>query len=159
MSSNKRSKLESAREQDPPPNGSGSVRVIVTGDRLWSCNPLAASIIRRLVDRYGPGLVIVHGGATGVDESFEEAARGLCVTTDPHPADWDRLGKRAGPVRNRAMVEAGAELCIALHRFLMNSKGTKDCCRQAIAAGIPTYLISDASGVPRRLLADDPRLE
>jgi hypothetical protein len=67
--------------------------------------------------------------------------------------------KQAGPVRNGEMVRAGAELCIALHRFLPGSKGTKDCCCQAIAAGIPTWLIGSEAGKPKRLVADDPRLE
>jgi hypothetical protein len=57
------------------------------------------------------------------------------------------------------MVAKGAGLCIAVHRFLMNSKGTKDCVLQAIAAGIPTWLIDSEDGEPVRLRADDPRLE
>ena len=135
------------------------MRIIVTGDRFWACHQLAAGIIRRLVERYGPGIVIVHGGATGVDESFSTAAKGHGVAVEAHPADWDRLGKRAGPIRNGEMVRAGAGLCLAVHRFLMNSKGTKDCARQAIEVGIPTYLIDSEKAVPRRLLADDSRFE
>lgn len=135
------------------------MRVIVTGDRFWACHHLAAGIIRRLEARYGPDIVIVHGAATGVDESFDTAAMGLGIATEPHPADWERLGKRAGPIRNQAMVDAGASMCIAVHRYLMNSKGTKDCCRQAIEAGIPTYLIDSDAAKPKRLRADDPRLE
>jgi hypothetical protein len=135
------------------------MRIIVTGDRFWACHKLAAAIIRRLVDRYGPDIVIVHGAATGVDESFATAARGLGVAEEPHPADGDRHGKRAGPIRNQEMVDAGAALCVAVHRFLANSKGTKDCCRQAIEAGIPTYLIDSEKAVPKRLRAGDSRLE
>jgi hypothetical protein len=57
------------------------------------------------------------------------------------------------------MVKAGADLCLAVHRFVFNSKGTKDCAKQAIEAGIPTYLIDSEQARPKRLLADDPRLE
>jgi hypothetical protein len=135
------------------------MRILVTGDRFWGCHYLAAEVIRRLVKRYGPDIVIVHGDATGVDESFATAAKGLGVAVEAHPADWDRLGKRAGPIRNEEMVCAGAGLCLAVHRFLMNSKGTKDCARKAIEAGIPTYLIDSEKAVPKRLRADDPRLE
>jgi hypothetical protein len=56
-------------------------------------------------------------------------------------------------------VNAGADLCIALHRTLETSKGTKDCIRQALAAGIPTYLIEDNQGIPRRLQAGDKGLQ
>ena len=80
------------------------MRILITGDRFWNCNDLAAGIIRRLVKRYGPDIVIVHGGATGVDESFATAAKGLGVAVEAHPVTdetWQKLGKRAGPLRNR----------------------------------------------------------
>ena len=47
-------------------------------------------------------------------------------------------------------------LCVLTHN---NSKGTKDCCRQAIEAGIPTHLIDSEWAKPKRLRGDDPRLE
>ena len=112
-----------------------------------------------MVDRYGPEIVIVHGGATGVDEWFGMVAAGMGLAVEVHPADWERLGKMAGTARNREMVAAEASLCIAVHRFIPRSKATKDCVLQAIAAGIPTYLIDSDEGKPKRLLADDPRLE
>jgi hypothetical protein len=37
------------------------MRIIVTGDRFWVCNPLAAAILERLIARYGSDIVIVHG--------------------------------------------------------------------------------------------------
>jgi hypothetical protein len=138
------------------------MRILVTGDRFWFDPKLAAEIIRRLVDRYGSDIVIVHGGATGVDESFAMAAKGLGIAAEAHPVtdqEWQRLGKRAGPIRNEEMVRLGAGLCLAVHRFIFNSKGTKDCARQAIEAGIPTYLIDSEKALPKRLRADDPRLE
>ena len=72
-----------------------------------------------------------------------------------HVADWKGLGNIAGPMRNREMVEAGADLCIALHRTIETSKGTKDCMRQALAAGISVYLVEDDRAIPRRVRADD----
>ena len=56
---------------------------------------------------YGPDIVDRQRGATGVDESYATAARGLGVAVVPHPVTdegWDRLGKRAGPIRNAEMV-------------------------------------------------------
>jgi hypothetical protein len=135
------------------------MRILVTRDRFWFCNRLAAAVVRRLVARYGQDIAIVHGAATGVDESFEMACRGLGVKTEPHPADWERFGKRAGPRRNQDMIDAGAALCLGFHRSLLASKGTKDCLRQALEAGIPTYLVDPEQGIPVRIRADDPRLE
>jgi hypothetical protein len=150
------------------------MRVIVTGDRRWYDADLAKQVVNRLLLRYGPGLVIVHGAATGIDASFAEACDDLGVEQEPHRARWkdlkaagavircDRHGRRynanAGPERNAEMVAAGAQMCVAFHRFLAGSRGTKDCVRRAIEAGIPTYLIDSEAAEPRRLRADDGRL-
>jgi len=56
------------------------------------------------------------------------------------------------------MIARGADLCIALHRSITTSKRTKDCIRQSLAAGIPTFLIEDERAIPRRIEAGDQRL-
>jgi hypothetical protein len=131
-------------------------------------------VVNCLVARCGPGLVIVHSGAAGIDASFVQACDDLGVQQEPHPALWkdvnapgaviryDKHGLQynanAGPDRNAEMVAAGAEMCVAFHRFLTGSKGTKDCVRRAINAGIPTYLIDSETAEPRRSRAVDGRL-
>ncbi len=122
------------------------MRIIVTGDRNWYAPDLAEQVINRLLVRYGPGLVIVHGAATGIDRSFAEACGEIGVDQEAHPARWDELdhpeaairydkrnrpyNANAGPVRNAEMVAAGAEMCLAFHRAIGVSKGTKDCTRR-----------------------------
>jgi hypothetical protein len=44
------------------------------------------------------------------------------------------------------------EMCLASHRAISASKGTKACARRAIETGIPTYLIDTDAAVPKRLL-------
>lgn len=137
------------------------MRVLVTGDRRWHCPLMAAEIIDRLLRRHGPDLTIVHGDAEGVDRAFQDASSMFDVEVEPHPVSrgqWSCHGKAAGPRRNQSMVEAGADMCIAIHENLRGSRGTKDCVRRAIAAGVPTYLIDSDRCEPRRLAADDPRL-
>jgi hypothetical protein len=135
------------------------IRILVTGDRHWPCTELAERIVNRLIGRYGPNLLIIHGEAPGVANAFAAACRKLGVVAEPHLADRKDLGNIAGPSRNQEMVQSGADLCIALHRSLAGSKGTKDCVRQALAAGIPVYLIEDEHAIPRRIEAGDPRLK
>jgi hypothetical protein len=58
-----------------------------------------------------------------------------------------------GPVvtggrRNSEMVASKPDLCVAFHRSIETSKGTKDCVKRALAAGIAVYLVED-SGVFR----------
>jgi hypothetical protein len=150
------------------------MRVIVTGDRNWYAPELAEKVVNRLRLRFGRGLVIVHGAATGIDQSFAEACDKLGVAHEPHPARWDdldapgavirqdkhrrRYNANAGPARNAEMVAAGAGMSVAFHRRLAWSRGTNDCVRRAIEAGIPTYLIESEEASPRRLWADDARL-
>jgi hypothetical protein len=135
------------------------MRILITGDRSWACHKLATTILDRLIARYGPDLVIVHGDATGVDESFGTAAKGLGLSVEAHAAEWDRQGPAAGPIRNAEMMRAGADLCVALHRSISASKGTKDCVRKALAARIPLYLIDSDKAVPRRLKPGDEQLK
>ncbi len=116
-------------------------RVIVTGDRNWYCRDLADRVVVRLIGCYGSDLVVVHGNYYGVDTAFSRSCRSLLVDQEPHPAHWDKLGNRAGPIRNQQMVDAGANFAIAVHRDLGSSKGTKDCVRRCLAAGIPVWLI------------------
>jgi hypothetical protein len=150
------------------------MRVFVTGDRHWYAPELAAEVVKRLLVRNGPDLVIVHGAAPGIDWSFTQACGNLGLKVEVHPARWDlldvpgavvrvnkdglRYNANAGPIRNAEMVAAGAGMCVAFHRFLRQSRGTKDCVRRAIAAGIPTYLIDSKAARPWRLRAGDARL-
>ncbi|SIO15935.1 Protein of unknown function [Singulisphaera sp. GP187] len=126
-------------------------RVLVTGDREWACLGIAEAIVTRLTARYGPELVIVHGGAKGVDLSFELAAREQELATEVHEPDWEKHGRKAGPIRSQEMVDLGAELAIAVHRDLAGSRETKDRVRRCLEAGIPVWLIDSEEVKPRRV--------
>ena len=127
------------------------MRILIAGDHEWRCTDLAERVIRRLIARYGTQLVIVHGFNSGVDTAFEDAAQAAHVATEAYAitgVERNYYGERAGPLRNASMVKLGADLCIVVHRNLGASVNTKDCAAQAIAAGIPTYLIESDDGVP-----------
>lgn len=85
--------------------------------------------------------VVVHGGCrTGVDQYVEETYADVDdsnLSVESHPADWS-LGKKAGPLRNQAMVDLGADICLAFPR--PDSKGTRHCAKAAIDAGIETII-------------------
>ena len=109
----------------------------MSGDRNWYASELAAEVVKRLLVRYGWDLVIVHGVAPGIDWSFTQACGDLGVKVEVHPARWDlldipgavvrvnkdglRYNANAGPIRNAAMVAAGAGMCVAFHRSLARS--------------------------------------
>lgn len=52
-------------------------------------------------------------------------------------AEWNRLGRRAGPIRNREMLDLQPDIVLAFHDNLGESRGTKDCAEEAIRRGIP----------------------
>jgi hypothetical protein len=119
------------------------MRIVVTGDRRWYAPELAEQVLNRLLLRYGPDLVIVHDGDTGIDRSFAEACGELGVEQEAHQARWEELdhpeavirydkrnrpyNANAGPIRSGEMVAAGAEMCLAFHRAISASNGTKAC--------------------------------
>jgi hypothetical protein len=133
------------------------MRIVVAGDPFWPCHRLASAILRRMVTRYGPDIMIVHGDDTGVAESFATAARGQRIRTEVHLADFVHLATEAIRFRNREMLRAGAQLCVIVHRSVLDA-GTRDLARQAIEVGVPTYLIDSDEGKPRRIWTGDARL-
>lgn len=138
------------------------MRVLVTGSRTFTDpEPIhhALTEAARTAASLGEPLTVVHGGAhRGADYIAAQwaAARvrdGWQVVIEPHPADWDRLGQRAGMVRNTHMVAAGADLCIAFIRECESSKctrprphgshgshGATHCAELAAEAGIRTVV-------------------
>jgi len=47
---------------------------------------------------------LVSGGAEGVDKAAEKWAKSVGLPTKIFPADWERDGKRAGVMRNGAII-------------------------------------------------------
>lgn len=117
-------------------------RVIVTGSRTWARPGIVHLALVDAFFHHGP-LVVVHGACpTGADAAASAWVRKCGApdyTEERHPADWAQHGRAAGPIRNRAMVEAGADLLLAFPRG--ESRGTWGCVRLAEAAGIPVRII------------------
>jgi hypothetical protein len=81
------------------------LRVAIIGSRGY--DDLAQ--VRALVSILPEHVVVVSGGALGVDQAAEQAAqeRGLAVSSMPvRPIDWAKYGKRAGYERNVKLVAA-----------------------------------------------------
>ena len=124
----------------------GTVRVIVTGSRHWSDEDPIADALRRLRGKHGDQLLVVHGDCrTGADRIARELCRALDIRQERHPADWDRHGRAAGPIRNRAMVAQGADLVLAYVEG--ESRGTRGLIALAELAGIEVR-VTDAAPTP-----------
>jgi hypothetical protein len=51
-----------------------------------------------------PVHLLLHGDARGADQSIDQAARRLGWAVKAMPADWQRHGRAAGPIRNRQLL-------------------------------------------------------
>jgi hypothetical protein len=58
------------------------MRIVVAGATDWDCDELAEAIVNRLIARYGPAIVIIHGNEQGVATSFAAAAEELGVSAE-----------------------------------------------------------------------------
>ncbi len=127
-------------------------RILVTGWRGWPDTERSAvtSTLTFWAERvYGRTLTIVHGGCPrGVDRLADDWARERGFRVDVYPADWS-LGKKAGIVRNLAMIADGADLCVAFPG--PDSKGAVHCLTEAFKAGMPTFVY------PFKALTDEYR--
>ena len=116
------------------------MRVLVTGSRDW---PKHVVLPVMMLAAFKDCTIVVGDCPTGIDAMIR-AAR---PDAEVHEADWDQHGKAAGPIRNQAMVDSGADVCLAFFNGTpRNRSGTADCRRRAIAAGVPTYSIERWQG-------------
>lgn len=116
------------------------MKVLVTGSRSWDDE----QTIREALDAVASSaeaagferLIVVHGACpTGADAIADRWVRDHpTATAERHPANWQVHGKRAGMLRNRAMVKSGVDLCLAFIRD--GSPGATNCAETAGEAGV-----------------------
>jgi hypothetical protein len=125
----------------PPPEIGRGRRVLVCGGRDF----YDVSLVNRTLNAghaRSPVGVLIHGGARGADRlagAWAEA-RGIPVEVFPVlPADWERLGPKAGPLRNARMLDEGRpDVVVAFP----GGAGTADMVEQAKARGFNVRLVA-----------------
>jgi hypothetical protein len=115
-----------------------SFRVLVTGSRTWTDTTVLRDALTQAWQQY-PGAVLVSGACPrGADRLAEQCWARWGGRVERWPADWHRHGRAAGYRRNRDMVHAGADLCLAFIRA--RSPGATHCATAAQRAGILTTI-------------------
>lgn len=123
------------------------LRIIIAGGRDFNdYNLLRNSVIKIITDKTAfPDLVvIVSGMARGADKLGVQFADEMGLEIVQFPADWDKLGKRAGYVRNVEMAKFASEddnegMLIAF--WDGKSKGTKHMIDTAKRYGLEVHII------------------
>lgn len=88
-------------------------------------------------------VLVIQGGAPGLDTIVKDLCRNeLGIACATFEAPWQfcaSVGNKrsAGPMRNGWMLRWGVpNRVLAFHPYLPKSKGTKNCLKQARAAGV-----------------------
>ncbi|CAM4352371.1 hypothetical protein [Nocardiopsis rhodophaea] len=127
-----------------------ALRIIVTGGRNYNDR----DTVHRILAEYPGRHTLVNGACKvidahgryhrprsneepGADRLATEYALGCGWDIAYYPPHWRQYGRAAGPVRNRWMVEDGADLVIAFP----GGSGTAHLVREAEKAGIPVRRI------------------
>lgn len=96
------------------------MKVIIAGSRNLKCKDLIfkkLDEIKNMIDE------VVCGEATGPDSTGKEWGLKNNISIKSFPAEWDKFGKMAGPIRNREMGKY-ADYLVAF--WDGKSRGTKD---------------------------------
>lgn len=115
------------------------MRVLVCGGRDFTDRQAVYTHLNR-IHAETPITLIIHGHAKGADRLGWDWARIHRIPARGFHADWDRHGKKAGPIRNRKMLAEGRpELVLAFPT--PNSVGTWHMITISRAAGVRVEVV------------------
>lgn len=106
--------------------------VLVCGGRDYADAEAMAAVLN-VAHARNPIVRLIHGAAAGADTLAADWALSHDVPCSAYPADWERDGKAAGPIRNRRMLDDGKP-----HMVLAfpGGRGTDNMIKQATKAGV-----------------------
>lgn len=82
------------------------MKALVCGGREYGDRARLERVLNAAVDRLGV-TEIIQGGAPGADHLAKQWAIARGIPQREFAADWDTLGRAAGPARNREMLDVG----------------------------------------------------
>lgn len=123
------------------------MKILVCGGRDYKDRAKVYSTLEE-IHTLTPITKVIDGGAKGADQFAYDWStskgkdfwdKGLCWHIS-YPAEWDIYGKKAGPIRNKQMLEEGKpDMVIAFP----GGKGTAHMVKIAKEANIPVKIIED----------------
>jgi hypothetical protein len=120
------------------------MRVVIFGSRHWKDYQMILRVLTAMSDRVS---LVIGGEAEGADLLGKKAAKALGLPYSGFPADWEKHGKSAGPIRNQEMIDqAMPTLGLAFHEDPYLGKGTKDMFERCLKAGIPVRVFPPKKG-------------
>lgn len=120
-----------ASQEAPEPATLKPARLIICGGRDFHAYDRFASVMDH-IRSIRPIAMVFHGNARGADTLAQRWCVERGIKVFPVPAQWSKYGKRAGPMRNKAMLGQSIDLVVAFP----GGKGTEDMVQRARAAGV-----------------------
>lgn len=120
------------------------LKIIFCGDRHWSDEGVITHVMSSLKHNLSD-FIVIEGEAEGADKISRKIAEELLdLSFISVPADWNHLGRAAGPIRNTVMlIDHEADATVAFHLNIAKSKGTANMIKQTRATGRPVWLYTD----------------
>lgn len=135
--------------------GRPPIRVLICGSREWTDDDAIMAQIFKLPDKS----VIIHGACDGADMIADRLGRYLLYDVIPFPVlpdEWERYGKRAGPMRNARMLKRGKPDQVWAFTHILDG-GTANMVNQARQAGIEVKIFGYEE--PRQISFFDTKRE
>ena len=118
--------------------------ILICGDRNWQNKDKIKEFLMELKLKCN-NFKVINGACRGADKMSSQVCKELNIVCQEVPANWATYGKVAGPRRNKMMLDLKPDLVIAFHNDIENSKGTKDCVREAKKRNIEVKLYGDSN--------------
>lgn len=115
------------------------LKILICGGRHFCDYALLESVVGKVAKDYNfSEIEIVSGHCIGADRLGEAYAKKHNVSLKIFPAEWKKYGKRAGPIRNKQMIDyiAAYENKIVIAFTSPNTKCTKNTIALAKKANI-----------------------
>lgn len=112
-------------------------KIIIAGSREFNDYKLLESKMNIITSKY-TNVEIVSGTCYGADQLGERYAKQHNLPIKQFPADWNKYGKSAGPIRNAQMADY-ADACIVFWNG--KSKGTKSMINLARQKGLAVQIV------------------
>lgn len=114
------------------------MKVLVCGGRDYADQQKVDQVLGA-IDRIDGIDTIIEGCASGADSLAEDWARRMGKVLRHFPADWQKHGRAAGPLRNRQMLLEGRPDAVVA---FPGGRGTAHMTRIAQEAGVPVRIVT-----------------
>lgn len=110
-----------------------------------------SSMVVQILKGLPEGTHVITGGAPGVDTWVETQAKHMPhLSSEVMTAEWDVHGKRAGILRNLAMLDRQPSRVMAI--WDGESRGTAHMIAETVKRRIPLYVITISAKTQRRIM-------